>query len=564
MARMHLSVASIALCVVVTQCALRGTGNGAKPSTSMLSTEEVEASLRESLEAWLHGGSGAVAKRLSVIEASTWRTYQALPKNELGRLAPRAVRYLVHNYFAKEHGWLISGLEPHSMRPNATEVHEARVLQEKAPALVEALLEARQSDRGLLLGDVVTMIAALEHLIFDESITLLEASYYLNGESSAEPLDEESLHEVLRSYLLVFEAGDRRNLANVTRHQAVKARAARVSGRWQELVEFEHDAVLNFGYARQHQLNPFVSQRYSFEDSSQIVGSLAQAYGKWQDKECREMKAHLMGLSQEGSGRVPLGTFYSQPEDATYQFTESADYLRNAGALDETDPSGPQVLVANYVTGPSNCIASSAYYSVCCINECEGLMNELEEKIQGPVATPEMLVSVVEQLSSSSVDAPRQLPETLREKLHTVAERNNGEVPLHGRLFAQWLHFAFPNECPYPLSSGSGAALTPSQWLDNKASIATPEERERHINTTNAATPTVEAMPLSQWSDDEVLPLHEPPKRNRSALRSAMGSVMQLAALCVALRTAASAWQVAARGVSGAEKEKGYMLPLHA
>ena len=31
-----------------------------------------------------------------------------------------------------------------------------------------------------------------------------------------------------------------------------------------------------------------------------------------------------------------------------------------------------------------------------------------------------------------------------------ASPRNGGEVPLHGLLFAQWLHYAFPNECPHP------------------------------------------------------------------------------------------------------------------
>ena len=52
------------------------------------------------------------------------------------------------------------------------------------------------------------------------------------------------------------------------------------------------------------------------------------------------------------------------------------------GALDETRGEA-YVRIANYMTGPSNCIASSSYYSVCCLNECEGLMNELESKASG-------------------------------------------------------------------------------------------------------------------------------------------------------------------------------------
>ena len=46
----------------------------------------------------------------------------------------------IHNYFAKEHGWLITGLEPHGMQLKASEVHEVSILQDKAPLLVENLL----------------------------------------------------------------------------------------------------------------------------------------------------------------------------------------------------------------------------------------------------------------------------------------------------------------------------------------------------------------------------------------------------------------------------------------
>merc|ERR550537_1532339 len=28
-------------------------------------------------------------------------------------------------------------------------------------------------------------------------------------------------------------------------------------------------------------------------------------------------------------------------------------------------------------------------------------------------------------------------------------------IPLHGRLLAQWLHYAFPRECPYPHMPGT-------------------------------------------------------------------------------------------------------------
>merc|ERR1719478_41097 len=132
------------------------------------------------------------------------------------------------------------------------------------------------------------------------------------------------------------------------------------------------------------------------------------------------MKSALMDLAPDGSGRVPLGVFYSQPPSALYQFTESTEYLRDTGALDESKPGAPAVLIANYLLGPSNCIASSTYYSICCLSECELLMNELEGKLQSPAASPGRLLGLVGNLSSSSVDAPRRLPGDLDARLHDI------------------------------------------------------------------------------------------------------------------------------------------------
>ena len=161
--------------------------------------EEIQSSLQEALEAVLSLDGG---KRSARIEARVWQTFQALPKNDVGRLAPRAVRYLVHSYFMKEHGWLIQGLDPHANQAEVSEVHEVSILQDKAPALVESLLEARLSNHGLALTDVVAMIGALERLIFDESLALLQASYTFNGFSTSDAIAQRSAHDVLTSYLL--------------------------------------------------------------------------------------------------------------------------------------------------------------------------------------------------------------------------------------------------------------------------------------------------------------------------------------------------------------------------
>merc|ERR550514_2386677 len=96
------------------------------------------------------------------------------------------------------------------------------------------------------------MIAVLEQMMFDESVTLPQAAYKLNGVSMDGDIDEALLHSVLQSYLLLFGQGSKANLVDVDRHQAL--RESRISP---EIQEFEHDTVLNYEFAHRHLANPF-------------------------------------------------------------------------------------------------------------------------------------------------------------------------------------------------------------------------------------------------------------------------------------------------------------------
>merc|ERR1719236_56051 len=100
------------------------------------------------------------------------------------------------------------------------------------------------------------MIAVLEQLMFDESITLLQAAFRLNGHSVEEHISEDVLHTVLQSYLILFGQGSKANLHNATYHQLLRQSRKRL-----ELEEFEQDAVLNFEYAQRHQTNPFAPRQ---------------------------------------------------------------------------------------------------------------------------------------------------------------------------------------------------------------------------------------------------------------------------------------------------------------
>eukprot|EP00929_Paragymnodinium_shiwhaense_P068960 TRINITY_DN3478_c0_g2_i2.p1 TRINITY_DN3478_c0_g2~~TRINITY_DN3478_c0_g2_i2.p1 ORF type:complete len:567 (-),score=155.55 TRINITY_DN3478_c0_g2_i2:97-1797(-) len=514
-----------------------------------ISKTEISMSLNSSIDSVLGSQDGTDGERIAAIEASVWRTFQSLPKNDLGRLAPRSVRYLVHNYFSKEHGWLLEGLESNAIQASASEMHSANILQEKAPLLVEALLEDRAHGRGLNFEDIVMMIAALEKLIFNESVQTLSHAYTLNKLDPTHELNHAGVQEVLQSYLLLFRQGESANYSDSDFHLDYKAKVRALSPAWQDFVDYAQDAWLNSEYAARQTRNPFHAEWHSFEAVAEVVQDLAHNYGKWQNGDCMAMKEHLMQMSPDNSGRVPLDRFYKEEHGALYHFHESVDYLKSIGALESGHGRTPQVRIANYVYGPTNCIARSAYYSVCCLNECEAVMNHLEGQVQAPVASPEQLLRLTEDLASSSVDAPRLLSDTLRSKLHAIAERSGGAVPLHGRLFKQWLHYAYPNECAYPAQDLSAAAQSPATWKDGK-SRASAEDKDQHI--AEAVSYEDLAAPLEHWSDDEELfVLEDEPLTLRAAVKNAFTFGVRLAPILAILRGAYSAILTAKRVHSG-------------
>mmetsp|Transcript_39113 Transcript_39113/g.118142 ORF Transcript_39113/g.118142 Transcript_39113/m.118142 type:complete len:277 (-) Transcript_39113:137-967(-) len=226
------------------------------------------------------------------------------------------------------------------------------------------------------------------------------------------------------------------------------------------------------------------------------------------------MKEDLMARAQHGNGLVPLAKFWSHEDrkSAMFSYVETKEHLRAIGALDETSGRHPQVRVANYMLGPLNCGWFSSTMSRCCLNECEVLMREVEDHVRAPMVEPDVLISVASNLSTSSADAPRHLPSALLKRLHAIAAKRGGQVPLHGRLFAEWLHLAFPNECPFPHVVTDGAVHTSSHWYSNgngEEHILTAEAQADEIRLISAQGDELHVGPdhwgSRPWVEDEVL-----------------------------------------------------------
>merc|ERR1719162_670046 len=160
-------------------------------------------------------------------------------------------------------------------------------------------------------------------------------------------------------------------------------------------------------------------------------------------------------------------------------------------------------MIPNYLMSKSNCLTSSAFYAICCSNECEGLLRHVEEMIASPSASPTRVADVISSLPSDSVDAPRNLSSTLRGRLDEIARHHGGEVPLYGRLFSQWMHHAYPRECPFPHVSGTTSPMSPEQWMvDGRSDEASKEEVEKYLALVPEQGSVAEELP---WSAVEEL-----------------------------------------------------------
>merc|ERR1719379_2379989 len=136
-----------------------------------------------------------------------------------------------------------------------------------------------------------------------------------------------------------------------------------------------------------------MEKRYTFSDAHAVVGGITKTFQDFWQSECHTMKDQLVEMDRDGVGRVRLSDFYGTGLDKDWRFGESETYLRDLGVLDESSPwKGKQVIISNYLQAASNCIISAPNYLVCCINECESLLGEIETAIAAPSAAPERIL----------------------------------------------------------------------------------------------------------------------------------------------------------------------------
>lgn len=421
-------------------------------------------------------------KRIESIKHSLEPIFKAVPKNEEGKLGHAAVSYAMYRLFVQRHAWFVVGLEPFKALAEWNSTSPTSVIDQRVPDYITGLFNNRIGQHGFSLHDVAVLAVTIEHLVHKESLLRLSVAYRSLNMSQEDILSIEEGDEVMDTYMAMYILGPLIHNLSTVSERWVRFIRANVTSLYPSFPETQ-----TFVRQVSETIAPERDYLY-YSDIAGYVEEVGDRYGRWQDYECRALKDMLLEMedpSTGGAGRVRLADFYKAAlHNGKWQLCESIEYLQKLGALDESNPDNLRVIIPNYVNGPSNCVASSSYYSVCCVNECDEILSHLEHKIAAPQATVKEIATLISNLPSATLPGGRSLSPWLLRRLDEVAEHHGGFVPLHGRLFAQWLHYAYPRECVYPHVVGATTPQTADQFVrTTRRDFAAPkEEMQRVIN----------------------------------------------------------------------------------
>eukprot|EP00746_Dinoflagellata_sp_MGD_P158515 gnl/MRDRNA2_/MRDRNA2_86492_c0_seq17.p1 gnl/MRDRNA2_/MRDRNA2_86492_c0~~gnl/MRDRNA2_/MRDRNA2_86492_c0_seq17.p1 ORF type:complete len:552 (+),score=112.98 gnl/MRDRNA2_/MRDRNA2_86492_c0_seq17:118-1773(+) len=497
------SQSAMLVCLGALVATAAGSGDKFLGAKHKVNSAAAKAELDSVLDEVLGQGHGLGDARLRKIHKTLDPLFRALPKNWYGHVSAPVMRYAVRRYFSQTHGWIVRGFNAYDEQGQSSIGGDSDMLQSKLPGYIRSLLEDRYAKQGFPLDAVAALVATLERMAFDEVVRGVELAYWLNDMDRYQAVDKNSLKEVISSFLIVEML---EGTENKTKHKKEKARIHRRYPHWGSTILFLQDLISDDVFQRHSLKNPFTNiETFSFEDATRISERISEEFGSWSNHECHEMKDMLMEMDTYGTGRVKLSEFYGYSKDGAWQFLEPSEQLRQGGALDESSTwLGPQVMIPNYINAMSNCITSQPYYQICCLNECDHVFQQLETHIAAPSATVSEVIKALE----SGVYAPTSISDLQRERLDEIALVHNGKIPIYGRLFARWLHFVYPHECPYPHAEGVVKPMTQREWKELvgvKAESATDDEIAQHLGSDYARRAPSADAGATMWSLEESL-----------------------------------------------------------
>jgi hypothetical protein len=401
-------------------------------------------------------------------------------------------------------------------------------LEGRVPSKVQAIFEDRLKGHGLGIHELAILASTLERLMHQEIASDLASAYDMLDYSTPERIDAASATDVVSFYLLNYGVEPPLTVERLRHHQT-NARAGTASLRVQVMWESAVTAVAE---------HPNFADGFVTLDSlATVAETLVERIGVDQRRRCSDLKGALVAMESESMGEVALRDFYqSLLDDRNPWFWESVDLLRALGALKENQDGTMGVLIANYLLAPTNCNNGSSFHAVCCQNECEPILDRLDHEIGSPLASPDQVLRVISSTSSLPLAPTGALSSELKGRLDSIAAQHGGLIALHGRMFAEWLHAAFPRECPYPHSSGTTDPSVARTWSEDRQIASevemrkvVEEQRSAHVAVAQVGRPESlgsKRAPKQWLEQEELLAHHKQPKpRGPQAMSGLVGAV---------------------------------------
>eukprot|EP00928_Gymnodinium_smaydae_P068978 TRINITY_DN522_c7_g1_i1.p1 TRINITY_DN522_c7_g1~~TRINITY_DN522_c7_g1_i1.p1 ORF type:complete len:553 (-),score=89.54 TRINITY_DN522_c7_g1_i1:152-1810(-) len=472
------------------------------------------------------GYKDKVQARASRMEEALKPLFKLAPQDAAGQIDVAAARYVLRRLFLQRHGWQVSGLEAETSARNGTS------------ASVDTAL---RSASKFSLASLARFASTLETLVQGENEQRLQQAFDVFNYSKQRPRSVDEAQTVIEAYMTFFAMTY--HFPESDADFSTAKQLVRRIHEWEDTMTFANEIQQRIF----EQINDGEKALSLWDACLQVVEEIGERYGRWQNKECSNLKTKLMQIETSGTGRVPLKDFWGPAlYDGNHLFHENAAYLEQIGALEGTAPR-QSVIIPNYLYSSANCAAGSKYFNVCCINECNDLLGDIEAHIDASHATPQRLADFMGTLSSSTVVAKDQLSVTLMQRLDEISAHHGGLVPLHSRLFAQLMHHAFPRECPFPHMSSLDSNNTDS-WIvaGTEEAVVTRSDIESLL-AANALEETAEEEESCQirWTNEEEMfmqsscggpTVETPAADNQSITRvPSLGLLLSVGALMLAL-----------------------------
>jgi len=417
----------------------RATSTSGEADLDYANVDRLEKALFQELDAALAGThTGFSAAHLAEIEKDLSGFFAALPKNEAGNLDHPTTRFALHQRFLRKHAWYVRSLNP--VGEGQTPASAGEALRGKVPEHLQRLIETRQEGRGLGLHELAALVATLEHLIQGDLVERVKAAYAVHGLVANSTVSRPDASDALSTYMAHFLSMSHKSGYAMTVEEAMQERQSVGTGYggWSSVVGNIHQAI-------SARLPEAPQAHLPFSEVLVAGKEVMERFEAVSAQDCQDMKRDLTSLPTWTSGSVLLSDLHRKALDGSMLFSESTEYLATLGALDQAENGAVSVLVPNYIYSPSNCLGTTSFFDMCCPNECEVIMEQLEKSLLKPDVTPAEVASVIDAFHREG-----PLSESALMELDDLAHAHGGSMPLHGYHFAHWMHRAFPGECPKP------------------------------------------------------------------------------------------------------------------